>query len=81
MQFGFRDQRLVGIKHLEKDKKILEKVQARATKLISSIQHLSYEERLAKLILTTLENRRERGDLLQTYRIMTQIDKTAAISH
>lgn len=62
--------------HLEKDKKILEKVQARATKLIPSIQHLSYEERLAKLNLTTLEKRRERGDLLQTYRIMTQIDKT-----
>ena len=55
--------------YLEKDKKILEKVQARATKLISSIQHLSYEQRLAKLRLTTLEKRRERGDLLQTYRI------------
>ena len=29
-----------------------------------------------KLKLTTLEKRRERGDLLQTYRTMTQIDKT-----
>ena len=62
--------------YLEKDKKKLEKVQARATKLIPSIQHLPYEERLAKLKLTTLEKRRERGDLLQTYRIMTQIDKS-----
>ena len=67
--------------YLEKDKKILEKVQARATKLISSIQHLSYEQRLAKLRLTTLEKRRERGDLLQTYRIMTQIDKTKPVHY
>ena len=62
--------------YLEKDKQILEKVQARATKLIPSIQHLPYEDRLARLKLTTLERRRERGDLIQTYRIMTQIDKT-----
>ena len=62
--------------YVEKDKQILEKVQARATKLIPSIQHLPYEERLARLKLTTLERRRERGDLIQTFRIMTQIDKT-----
>ena len=62
--------------YLEKDKKMLEKVQARATKLVPNIQHLPYEERLLKLKLTTLEKRRERGDLLQTYRIMKQIDKT-----
>ena len=55
---------------------MLEKVQARATKLVPNIQHLPYEERLLKLKLTTLEKRRERGDLLQTYRIMKQIDKT-----
>ena len=67
--------------YLEKDKKILEKVQARATKLISSIKHLPYEQRLAKLRLTTLEKRRERGDLLQTYRIMTQIDKTKPVHY
>ena len=64
--------------YLEKDKNVLEKVQARATKLIPNIQHLPYEERLhvVKLKLTTLEKRRERGDLLQTYRIMKQIDKS-----
>ena len=48
--------------YLEKDKKKLEKIQARATKLIPSIQHLPYEERLAKLKLTTLEKRREREE-------------------
>ena len=41
---------------------ITHKVQARATKLIPSIQHPPVEERLAKLKLpvTTLEKRRER---------------------
>ena len=49
---------------------------ARATKLITSIKDLPYEERLARLHLTTLEKRRARGDLIQTYRIMTQVDKS-----
>ena len=35
--------------YLDKDKQKLEKVRARATKLIPSIQHLPYEERSAKL--------------------------------
>ncbi|XP_072025076.1 uncharacterized protein [Amphiura filiformis] len=61
--------------HMEKDKKVIEKVQARATKLIPSIQHLTYEERLRRLNLTTMEKRRERGDIIQTYRIMNQIDR------
>ena len=60
--------------YLEKDKKILEKVQARATKLIYNLKDLPYEVRLKRLNLTTLEDRRKRGDLIQTYRIVTQID-------
>ena len=61
--------------YMEKDKKIIEKVQARATKLIPNIKDLPYEDRLNRLNLTTLERRRQRGDLIQTYRIMNQIDK------
>ncbi len=61
--------------HLEKDKNSLEKVQRRATKLIPSLKHLLYGERLSQLHLTTLNTRRERADLIQTYRIMNQIDK------
>ena len=61
--------------YMEKDKKIIEKVQARATKLIPNLKDLPYEDRLNRLNLTTLERRRQRGDLIQTYRIMNQIDK------
>ena len=34
------------------------------------MKHLSYEDRLIKLNLTTLERRRERGDIIQTYKMM-----------
>ena len=34
------------------------------------MKHLSYEDRLINLNLTTLERRRERGDIIQTYKIM-----------
>ena len=60
--------------HLAKDINMVEKVQHRATKLIHNISHLPYEERIKKLNLTTLEARRKRGDLIQTYRIFSGID-------
>ena len=49
--------------YMEKDKKIIEKVQARATKLIPNLKNLPYEDRLNRLNLTTLERRRQRGIL------------------
>jgi hypothetical protein len=56
---------------LKKDIEILERVQRRATKMIKSFQRLSYEERLKLCGLTTLERRRVRGDLIETYKLMT----------
>ena len=47
--------------YMEKDKKIIEKVQARATKLIPNLKYLPYEDRLNRLNLTTLERRQRRG--------------------
>ena len=60
---------------LAKDRIVLESVQRRATKLVSSISSLSYEQRLTYLRLTTLELRRVRGDLIQVFKIVHGFDK------
>ena len=50
--------------------KLLEGVQRRATKLVSQIKDLSYENRLKALGLTRLVDRRVRGDMIETYKII-----------
>ena len=64
--------------YLEADKLCLEKVQMRAVGMVSNIPRGSYEERLRKLNLTTLAERRWRGDMIQTWRIMTGKDRVDA---
>ena len=59
----------------KKDRKIIENVQRRATKLIRCCKNLSYPERLKKFRLPSLEYRRERSDLVQVYKILHGIDR------
>ena len=64
--------------YLKKDIAKLERVQRRATKLIPDIAHLSYQDRLDHLTLTTLEKRRERGDMLEVFKILKGLDKVVS---
>ena len=61
--------------YLRKDIERLESVQARATKLIPSIRHLGYQRRLDRLNLYSLEKRRLRGQLIETFKILKGISK------
>ena len=58
----------------------IKKVQRRVTKHIVKYQRLPYEERLERLELTTLEDRRMRGDLIQEYKIAHGIDQVRSPS-
>jgi hypothetical protein len=49
----------------------LEKVQRRATKIVPALKNLAYRERLKKCNLPTLHYRRIRGDMIETYKILT----------
>ena len=52
----------------------IENVQRRATRLIRVISDFSYEDRLLYLDLPSLKYRRIRGDLIQLYRLVHNID-------
>ena len=60
---------------VKKDRIAIENVQRLATKLVKSISHLPYNDRLRVLGLPTLEYRRERADVTQVYKILHNIDK------
>ena len=51
---------------------MLENVQHRATKSIPGLSNLSYEERLRKINIPTLAYRRIRGDMIETYEILSE---------
>ena len=58
----------------KKDKIAIENVQRRATKLVPGIKHLSYCERLRTLGIPSLQYHRIRADLVETYKIINEID-------
>jgi len=53
----------------------MERDQRRTTKLISDIADLSYPERLRKPELPSLVYRRNRGDMIQAYKIIHGLDR------
>ena len=53
---------------LIKDKKLIEGVQRRATKLVPELKDLPYQERLQSLKLPSMSYRQARGDMIETYK-------------
>ncbi len=60
--------------HIKKHVKKVERVQRLATRMIPGFKELYYEERLRKLRLTTLEERRTRGDMITMYELVNKTD-------
>lgn len=55
---------------LQKDIDKMENVQRRATRMITEIKHFSYQQRLFKTGLMSLETRRIRADLIEVWKIL-----------
>jgi len=59
-----------------KDKELIEKLQHRFTKLIPEVANLSYCDRLHRLGLWTLEERRIRADLVEVFKLIRGISSS-----
>ena len=59
--------------YLQRDIDKVESVQMRATKMLPGFKGKTYEERLRKLNLPTLKFRRLRGDMINTYKILSGV--------
>ena len=63
--------------YLVKDIAVLENVQKAVTNLVPMLRKSSYPVRLKKLGLTTMKDRKEKGDLIEVFKLLTgrkQID-------
>ena len=61
--------------YLRKDIEKLEEIQLKATRLVPKLRKKEYDDRLKNLRLTTLETRRKRGDLIQFYKVLKELDQ------
>jgi ribonuclease P/MRP protein subunit RPP40 len=59
--------------YLKKDALAIERVQRRFTRIFPGLRDMSYGARLKKLNLFSMERRRLRGDLIETFRILKGI--------
>ena len=66
-----------------KDVEQIEKAHRRATKLVTSLRDMSYQERLQSLDLVSLVYRRYRGDMIEQYlfTIFTSLDTACCQWH
>ena len=53
----------------QKDKNLIEGVLRRATKLVPGMKDLQYSDRLVKMRIPSMQYRRERGDMIEVYKL------------
>ena len=63
--------------YLAKNIDKLERIQQRATKLVPELSHLPYEARLQHLNLYSLYCRRQRGDLIEVYKLINHPNRVS----
>ena len=61
--------------YMKKNINLLENIQRRATKLVPELYDVPYEERLKRLKLFPLKDRRVRGDMISAYKMINGIIK------
>jgi hypothetical protein len=61
--------------HYKKDKELIEKMQHRFTRMIVGMKGMEYDRRLDELGLWSLEERRNRSDLIEVYKMATGLSK------
>ena len=64
--------------YTKKNKKLIENIQRRATRMIPELKGLSYTERLQQLKLFSMDYRRKRGDMIQLFKILNGIENIDA---
>lgn len=62
--------------HYKKDGELLEKVQHRSTRMFSYLRKLSYSDCLKALGLWTVEERRNRSNIIQVFKMLKGFSKT-----
>lgn len=61
--------------YLQRDIEVLERVQHRATKVSRELKKMTYEDRCRQLKLTSLVERRIRGDMIQQFKISSGLEE------
>ena len=64
--------------YTKKNKKLIENIQRRATRMIPELKGISYTDRLSKLKLFSMDYRRKRGDMIQLFKILNGFENIDA---
>ena len=64
--------------YTKKNKKLIENIQRRATRMIPELKGLSYTDRLQHLKLFSMDYRRKRGDMIQLFKILNGFENIDA---